>query len=665
MKLLRSASLLVAISIAPLICCAFSPIHTSLISKKSSLMEPITRVSVLGSRSEIEFSSSVDEVDDDDDDEVRPESASLLPGQVVSIRIGDTSLARKAWKKRRRSGSPILVPCTILGMNRELMVKYNLLNLLHRFGKPSIQEDNSKMNNQGVVLTVGAVVKLYKHRLGGDLLKHAKALGYKTIVEYLRGSFDETFFQENGVKLMRTGPKNELALASSLSIRVARESAFKAAFVQFLPGDVDRMVHSGTTFQIESDEEKYKTITSLDSAVIQPLSAAVRISQADEISNRISTGMECNAFVQSYDINGDNGSPLLICAIDPPRAQIRDQVKRRAYVRRQIASQKNDANLKSLDGETALELKDLNVGDGPYQATVVNISSRSGAAFVDLGVSRQKGKKHGGGAARALGMLRFEDIVDKEVGFSECTEEEAAVIEASLREDSISGDLKAILEEDDVTDMFTVDEEGNISSIDPDTKEITLLGSIDDELDEEDLDDDDDMFQGMTPEERLSAIGDMLAVDDSVTEVTNILGSGVPTLGVGDKVDVYIRGVFPQSGRFMVTTNSNIRDHNLADLKRKKEAEKRLSRLASKVGGEEGLQKIFDSVGDEMEGEIKAKSKSGDWYYVQPANDSLPVGIGKNEVDGSFSSGDKVHIRINGIDETRGQLSLTIIGGSQ
>jgi len=72
------------------------------------------------------------------------------------------------------------------------------------------------------------------------------------------------------------------------------------------------MVHTGTTFQLEKDG-KYKTLTSPD--VIQPLSAAVRISQKDAESGRFQAGMECNAFFNSYDGKGDNGSPLVTCLL--------------------------------------------------------------------------------------------------------------------------------------------------------------------------------------------------------------------------------------------------------------------------------------------------------------------------------------------------------------
>jgi len=42
------------------------------------------------------------------------EAALLLPGQSVRIQIGDVAASRKAWKKRRRNASPILIPASVL-----------------------------------------------------------------------------------------------------------------------------------------------------------------------------------------------------------------------------------------------------------------------------------------------------------------------------------------------------------------------------------------------------------------------------------------------------------------------------------------------------------------------------------------------------------------------
>lgn len=628
-----------------------------------------------------------------------PESASVLPGQVINIRIGDMSNPRKAWKKRRRSGSPILVPCTILGMNKEITVKYNLMNLLHRFGK-------QRENETGVMLSVSAAVKLYKYRLGGNLLEHANSLGYDTIIKMLRGIFDDNFFRETGVRVKRSGPKRELVLSSSLSPRLARESAFKAEFLQFCPSkeDANRMLHTGTTLKIDDQKDKYKTLTSSD--VFDPLSAAVRISQVDADSGRFQTGMECNAFFQSYDGMGDNGSPLVTCAIDPPSGQIRDQMKRRAYVKRQLEAQTNRQQHFANPTVPGRDLHDLKTGDGPYTATVIKVSPRSGAAFVDLGVTRQKGKKFGGGIVRVLGMLRFDDI-DSSMNFDDASIEEAALIEASLLEGSDSDDdmytddnyeedddddvltvddlfmeEETEVEEEDVSDKYSIDKDGNIYMVDAaDGGKKVIIGSVNDddvenEQDDEDDDDDEDedIFAGMSPEQRLMAIGDMIEASESSKEVSSsklqikTKSSSKKDrryLKQGDKVTVFIRSVFPQSGRFMVTQDASIKNRKLKDIKREKEAEKRLEKLSNKMGGAEGMQNILNSVGQEMEGEVKAKSKTGNWYYVQPAAVGFPVGVAHSPIEESLEPGQKARIRIEGIDEKRGQLSLTVLARLQ
>ena len=62
-----------------------------------------------------------------------------------------------------------------------------------------------------------------------------------------------------------------------------------------------------------------------------------------------------------------------------------------------------------------------------------------------------------------------------------------------------------------------------------------------------------------------------------------------------------------------------------------------------------------------LEGVVKAKSKTGDWYYVQPDVEGFPVGVAQSEIEDSLEPGQKAKIRVDGIDESRGQLALTIL----
>lgn len=66
---------------------------------------------------------------------IRSEYGALPAGTVVQVQVGDLSLARKAWKKRRRTGSPLLVPCSILNVDQRSMVRWNLIFLLEKFGQ--------------------------------------------------------------------------------------------------------------------------------------------------------------------------------------------------------------------------------------------------------------------------------------------------------------------------------------------------------------------------------------------------------------------------------------------------------------------------------------------------------------------------------------------------
>ena len=87
-------------------------------------------------------------------------SGSVHHQQFMQIQVGDLALARKAWKKRRRSGSPLLVPCSVLNLDRTSLVRDNLLYLLYKFGTD--QKD-------GTVLSLGELRRRYKSHLRGSL----------------------------------------------------------------------------------------------------------------------------------------------------------------------------------------------------------------------------------------------------------------------------------------------------------------------------------------------------------------------------------------------------------------------------------------------------------------------------------------------------------------
>ena len=86
------------------------------------------------------------------------------------------------------------------------------------------------------------------------------------------------------------------------------------------------------------------------------------------------------------------------------------------------------------------------------------------------------------------------------------------------------------------------------------------------------------------------------------------------------------------------------------------------SDLRHQIQGEDGMVNILSSVGLELEGVVKAKSKTGDWYYIQPDVEGFPVGVAKSEIDEDLEPGQRAKIRVDGIDESRGAIGTHCIG---
>eukprot|EP00804_Cyclotella_cryptica_P021914 CCRYP_000866-RA/>CCRYP_000866-RA protein AED:0.01 eAED:0.01 QI:2252/1/1/1/0.33/0.25/4/1891/550 len=511
------------------------------------------RANSLGTLPRFVSTESNIEINNDQANPDQSEYALLLPGHTVRIQIGDVTASRKAWKKRRRNSSPILIPCSILGMSREWMVRWNVMTLLHMIGEETPSAGGA------VGTTCGKLGRAYRQRLGGDLREHAKALGYDSVESLLQSLFDERIQAEYGIRTFIEPQHGNLMLTTSLTRRQARSFSSSAGMVQFRPtsdfddeaalgADSDLMVHTGMA-QIrlspnESGRSKFAQ---------EPLGAAIRVSPYDDALERYKPGDEFNAFVYSYDLAGDNESPLLVLTVDDPRGKSVPGsfgASTRVFKRRSSKSSilVNDASLEH-------DLSELNVGDGPIQAIVVAVSPHSNSVFVDCGVGRTRGKKYGGGMAKVLGMLRFDDM---------------------LRDES--------------------------------------------------------------------------------------------DIAPGDVVEVYIKSVFNQSGRFMVSMDEKVKDKKAKEWKREKEADKRIERLSNKFKGED----IESLIGSEFDGVVKATSKTGESYYVQPFIEgedevSLPVGVAsflEEELDkntSSYSAGDSVRVRLEGIDRKRGQLSLTLL----
>merc|ERR1712226_1584770 len=111
---------------------------------------------------------------------------------------------------------------------------------------------------------------------------------------------------------------------------------------------------------------------------------------------------------------------------------------------------------------------------------------------------------------------------------------------------------------------------------DPETGKVTIVAADDD--DDEDFFDDEDEEDEEEDNE------------DEGADAKPVI------LKVGDEVNVFIKSVSKQSGRFAVTTDPSVQGKKAKDIKRENEAEKKLSKLAKKFG-EEGLEKILELEG--------------------------------------------------------------------
>lgn len=722
------------------------------------------------------------------------EYAALRPGTVVQVQVGDLSLARKAWKKRRRTGSPLLVPCSVLNVDRRSAVRWNLIFLLEKFGQAG------KGKKGGIVMSLKELARSYRSYLKSSLGRQAEALGFGSTEDMVRELFNKKIQESYGVffeeKEDQTNHRNDddetttststmLYLTAPINRRKAQQRSANAAMLQFRPpreGDYDGIAAADTAIGASLDQDVHVddigTLTHTgwiralkeEQSISQgeggeakllreysnfPLSACLRVSQKDDVdTGRVQEGKILPAVVFDFDKIGDGGSPLLTLSLNA------------ATGGRQRLKIKPDKRYKVLKRKPKHHFNDLNVGDGPYRAKVIKLVGKKQKALVDLGVGRELSSA-GGNTVQVLGTLRYKDSVELEkeddtkdsFPFVEFDDEDEYDIEnlisSSLdeldalddedyddEEEDIADELLSLRKgsfepgtfeegevEEDISDLYSVDENGQLVFNDPETGQTTMVEEIED--DDEDTDDDDDeedatdssgsddddisdedmanlvsqnedgsltyndpeTGETMTVSEGDEEYEDMLMmkslIDDdlnpgSTEEEEEVLpldpelkdekhetqtaksSSTKPNLRskrlkVGEYVDVYISSVSKQSNQFRVTTNPLVKGQKPKDIKKEAGTKKKLDRLKKSFGG--NLNRIYALKGTECEGIVKAASKTGDWVYVQPGLEDLPVGIGAlgNEDLSGLSAGDNVRVRISGIDEERGQLSMEVI----
>ena len=319
----------------------------------------------------------------------------LRPGTVVQIQIGDLNLARKAWKKRRRTGSPLLVPCSVLNVDRLSMVRWNLLFLLEKFGRKMANSNR----DPGIEISLVSLARTYRTFLKSSFQRQVDALGFESSEEMIKTLFNKKIQEAYGVMLeerLEQGGKSMLYLTAPISRTKAQKRAANAPMMQFRLfeegdyGDSDTLTHTGFVRALK----EYKVDEERDYEHL-PLSAAIRVSQKEDVdSGRVEEGRVLSAAIFDYDRIGDGGSPLLTLTLDP--GSVREQLK-----------YKDDRRLRNVIRNPKVLLGDLTVGDGPFKAKVIRMEKRR--AIVDFGVGRPV---RGVGEVKVLGSLQFNDAVE-------------------------------------------------------------------------------------------------------------------------------------------------------------------------------------------------------------------------------------------------------------
>lgn len=545
----------------------------------------------------------------------------LEPGTVVQIECGAMEKSRKAWKKRRRTNSPILVPCSILSVDKSAGMRWNLLYLLKKFGQTDkfgiLSINESELN------------RCHRSHLKSSLSKIAQQFGHPSTTEFIEALFPKTFQDDYGIQVMKN-ENQELELQAALPHRKARQRAQQAALLQFQndQNDDGKFHHTGRARtrvladDDNSENNKYRLL-------LQPLSAALRVRREDIENGTIFEGSQHSAVVVEIEESGDAGvAPLLSLSLNPAINQVRNRLKLRA--------------LQSSVPPKIL-LHDLQIGDR-LSGEVVKLVK--GGALVECGVGRNE-------KMQTFGLLRFCDAVGDERY-------------ARNFHDDISEKKNWMNDHDDLDIVHEDDESGHQQGgLDDDEEEFMEEKDPDKGMKQiisADLDDYFDEVEAVTEDDGMDYKKDSSSskVDHSrPRDYRRNHQFRTKTLHPGDRVQVFVKSVSKQTGQFSITMDSLTHDPNIKDQKKKSAIEKKLTRLEKQLGG---LYHLDQLRGKECDGTIKAASKSGEWFYVQPDID-LPVGVAKvaDNVLDRFEQGDSVRIQVDGVDENRGQLSLRIL----
>jgi hypothetical protein len=381
------------------------------------------------------------------------------------------SLARKCWKKRRRSGSPLLVPCSILNVDRKSALLWNVLYLLQKFGHSA---SNNKSKKNEITLSLTELGQRHSTHLKFNLKHAAMNMGFDSVQDLIADVVNKRVQESYGIQLIKNEHENDenddWYLRAPISRFRAQQRAAQAAILQFVSSSnsndsvIDMkttMTSSDSNNNDDNDENKEndnetspnssfhhtgmvrnkrteKNMLNMDDDdkssasnnnnnnnlyMLQPLSAALRVSRDDLDSGLVQNDSLHAAVVLEYDLHGDNGAPLLVVSLNPRQGQVRDSLKflssSSSTTTASSSSSSNNAGgvsgnskiIRMMNSNMPIQylVQDLRVGTGPLRAKVIRLVR--GGALVDCGVGRKNGVGDTNDAVPVLGFLRFKDAV--------------------------------------------------------------------------------------------------------------------------------------------------------------------------------------------------------------------------------------------------------------
>jgi hypothetical protein len=638
-------------------------------------------------------------------------TVALKRGSVVKIVIGETN--RKAWKKRRRSNSPLLIGCTIVSMDSLAAVRSNVLSLLR---------SHSRVN-------VNLLLSRYRQAFR-EPLSPAVALGLEEDEE------DNHATPEQLLQQLFKNPKYKVNVVQKNDVWYLESYRYK-------------QTESEVTPVLEFNDDWQHTGTLAGGT---PVSAALRVVNNnnnhqhninDDTNNENgnddllpAAGTEVYAVVWDFEPEGDAGFPLLTLSLNPPSEIV-------------SSSNRNPSSSSSKNAIGVAE-KALNIGH-PLRGVVTRGARKGVVVECLLGGFGQKKQttirgvllyrdarfptgeeahsEHGDdddndddnkkarynfkqqrNRNRKSKSGDDDDDDDEEQDLDNYNEKESTIEDLfnmdddddddeDYDDDDDDGELTDIFRlrenesEEDLTNLFTQNEDGSVSFSNPETGMMETIPALPVYEKDEDVDlpsndyqkIDDANFNYSIKKKTVADGGN----DEESSSSSSLQGKKVPPampkyhylrVDVGDQVDVFVKSHSPRDRRLSLTMDPSIKSLPKKQRRQLDTANKRTERLIQRLGG---IRAIRSLRGQECDGIVKATSNMGDRtrLYVQPMNHNdsnnddevadddnnvknLPVGVATcsdPDLMELLQQGDSVRVRLEGLDEQRGQLAMVVL----